>query len=60
MYKNLGIDNEDIGIYESTVPPWVIKPLWSPFIDLYATKKMVLAMQLVISISTGGINDSHE
>jgi PAT family beta-lactamase induction signal transducer AmpG len=29
----------------------VIKPLWSPFIDLYATKKVVLAMQLVISIA---------
>jgi PAT family beta-lactamase induction signal transducer AmpG len=28
----------------------VIKPLWSPFIDLY-TKKWFLAMQLVISIA---------
>jgi PAT family beta-lactamase induction signal transducer AmpG len=51
MYKNLGIDNEDIGIYTSLLYlPWVIKPLWSPFIDLYA-RKMVLAMQLVISIA---------
>ncbi|MEZ7505359.1 MFS transporter [Flavobacterium sp. Arc2] len=53
MYKNLGIDNEDIGIYTSLLYlPWVIKPLWSPFIDLYATKrKWFLAMQLVISIA---------
>jgi PAT family beta-lactamase induction signal transducer AmpG len=53
MYKNLGIDNEDIGIYTSLLYlPWVIKPLWSPFIDMYATKrKWFLAMQLVISIA---------
>ncbi len=50
MYKNLGIANEDIGVYTSLLYlPWVIKPLWSPFIDLYATKrKWFLAMQLVI------------
>ena len=53
MYKSLGISNEDIGIYTSLLYlPWVIKPLWSPFIDLYATKrKWFLAMQLVISIA---------
>ena len=53
MYKNLGISNEDIGIYTSLLYlPWVIKPLWSPFIDLYSTKrKWFLAMQLLISIS---------
>lgn len=53
MYKNLGIGNEDIGIYTSLLYlPWVIKPLWSPFIDLYATKrKWFLAMQLLISIA---------
>ena len=53
MYKSLGINNEDIGIYTSLLYlPWVIKPLWSPFIDLYATKrKWFLSMQLVISIA---------
>ncbi len=53
MYKNLGINNEDIGVYTSLLYlPWVIKPLWSPFIDLYATKrKWFLAMQLLISIA---------
>jgi len=53
MYKNLGINNEDIGIYTSLLYlPWVIKPLWSPFIDLYSTKrKWFLAMQLMISIA---------
>ena len=53
MYKNLGISNEDIGIYTSLLYlPWVVKPLWSPFIDLYSTKrKWFLAMQLLISIA---------
>lgn len=53
MYKNLGISNEDIGIYTSLLYlPWVIKPLWSPFIDLNSTKrKWFLSMQLLISIA---------
>jgi PAT family beta-lactamase induction signal transducer AmpG len=53
MYKNLGISNEDIGVYTSLLYlPWVLKPLWSPFIDLYATKrKWFLAMQFIISIA---------
>jgi PAT family beta-lactamase induction signal transducer AmpG len=53
MYKSLGINNEDIGIYTSLLYlPWVIKPLWSPFIDLYSTKrKWFLSMQLLISIA---------
>jgi PAT family beta-lactamase induction signal transducer AmpG len=53
MYKNLGISNEDIGVYTSLLYlPWVIKPLWSPFIDLHSTKrKWFLSMQLFISIA---------
>ena len=53
MYKSLGISNEDIGVYTSLLYlPWVLKPLWSPFIDLYATKrKWFLAMQLLIAIA---------
>ena len=51
MYKNLGISNEDIGLYTSLLYlPWVIKPLWSPFIDLYGTKRnWFITMQLLIS-----------
>ncbi|QSB26297.1 MFS transporter [Flavobacterium sp. CLA17] len=53
MYKNLGISNEDIGVYTSLLYlPWVIKPLWSPFIELNGTKrKWFLAMQFVISLA---------
>ncbi|AWK04853.1 MFS transporter [Flavobacterium crocinum] len=53
MYKNLGISNEDIGVYTSLLYlPWVVKPLWSPLIELIGTKrKWFLSMQLLISIA---------
>ncbi|MDV7140071.1 MFS transporter [Maribacter sp. TH_r10] len=57
MYKKLGVSNEDIGLYTSLLYlPWVLKPLWSPFIDLKSTKRnWFLAMQLVISIALLGV-----
>lgn len=57
MYKNLGVNNSDIGLYTSFLYlPWVIKPFWSPFVDLYGTKrKWFLAMQLVLSIAFLGV-----
>jgi PAT family beta-lactamase induction signal transducer AmpG len=55
------VDNEDIGIYGLLYLPWVIKPLWSPFIDLYAKENGFSdAISYIHSLSTGGINDSHE
>lgn len=50
IYKSLGIENKEIGFYTSILYlPWVIKPLWSPFIDLYSTKrKWFLSMQFII------------
>ena len=56
MYKKLGVSNEDIGFYTSLLYlPWVLKPLWSPFVDLKSTKrKWFLSMQLVISDSHSG------
>ncbi len=53
MYKKLGISNADIGLYTSWLYlPWVVKPLWSPFVDLKSTKRnWFLAMQLIIAIA---------
>ncbi|MBP1709898.1 MAG: ampG protein, partial [Deltaproteobacteria bacterium] len=50
MYKNLGLSNTDIALYTSWLYlPWVIKPLWSPFVDLFRTKRFwILTMQLAI------------
>ncbi len=53
MYKRLGISNSDLGLYTSLLYiPWVIKPLWSPFVDLKSTKRnWFLGMQLLGSIA---------
>ncbi len=57
MYKKLGISNADIGLYTSWLYlPWVIKPLWSPFVDLKSTKRnWFLTTQLVISLALLGV-----
>lgn len=51
MLKNMGIDNVHVGIYTSLLYlPWVIKPFWAPFVDIFSTKrKWIVAMQLAIS-----------
>ncbi len=50
MYKRMGISNTDIALYTSWLYlPWVIKPLWSPLIDLFRTKRLwIVTMQLII------------
>ncbi|WP_222984586.1 MFS transporter [Flagellimonas meishanensis] len=57
MYKRLGISNVDIGLYTSWLYlPWVIKPLWSPIVDLRGTKRnWFLGMQLVVALAFLGI-----
>ena len=53
LYKRLGISNKEIAFYTSWLYlPWVIKPLWSPFVDLFRTKRYwILLMQLLIGAS---------
>jgi PAT family beta-lactamase induction signal transducer AmpG len=53
LYKRLGISNTDIAFYTSWLYlPWVIKPLWSPFVELFRTKRYwILLMQLLIGTS---------
>lgn len=57
MYKQLGISNTDIALYTSWLYlPWVIKPFWSPFIDLMKTKRWwITTMQLLIGASLAGV-----
>jgi PAT family beta-lactamase induction signal transducer AmpG len=51
MYKRLGLSNTDIALYTSWLYlPWVIKPLWSPLVDLTRTKRFwVVLMQFVVA-----------
>ncbi|MBR3472093.1 MAG: MFS transporter [Prevotella sp.] len=57
LYQQLGLSNEQITFYTSWLYlPWVIKPLWSPFIDVMRTKRWwIVAMQLLIGAAFGGV-----
>jgi len=57
MYKRLGISNTDIALYTSWLYlPWVIKPLWSPVVDLFKTKRFwIVTMQLIIGAGLAGV-----
>lgn len=57
MYKRLGISNADIALYTSWLYlPWVIKPLWSPIVDIFRTKRFwITAMQLLIGAGMAGV-----
>jgi len=50
MYKRFGISNTDIALYTSWLYlPWVIKPLWSPFVDIFSRKRTwIIVTQLLI------------
>ena len=53
MYKNLGFSNTEIALYTSWLYlPWVIKPLWSPLIELLGAKRSwIWALQFVIGVA---------
>ncbi len=57
MYQNMGLTDAEIAFYTSWLStPWIIKPLWSPFIDLVRTKRFwVLAMQAFMAAAFASI-----
>ena len=57
MYKRLGVSNTDIALFTSWLYfPWVIKPIWSPFVDLIKTKRWwIYSMQLLIGGGMAGV-----
>lgn len=52
MFKRLGMSNGDLALFTSLLYlPWVIKPLWSPFVDIIRTKRWwILSMQALITL----------
>jgi PAT family beta-lactamase induction signal transducer AmpG len=50
MYKSLGVSNTDIAFYTAWLYlPWVIKPLWSPVVDILRTRRWWMwTMQLLL------------
>ena len=57
MYMEMGMTDTEIALYTSWLGlPWVIKPLWSPFVDLFKTKRWwVLTMQLLLGAAFAGV-----
>lgn len=51
MFNNMGMSKGDMAMYTSLLYlPWVIKPLWSPFVDIIKTKRWwIVAMQIIMS-----------
>jgi len=57
LYKNLGLSNAAITFYTGWLYlPWVIKPLWSPVVDLLKTRRQwIWGMQLLIGGGLAGV-----
>ena len=53
MFTNMGMSKGDMAMYTSLLYlPWVIKPLWSPFVDIIRTKRWwVMVMQVLMSVA---------
>ena len=57
LFTKMGVPNGQMALFTSLLYlPWVIKPFWSPFVDLIKTKRWwIIAMQIVISASFIGL-----
>ena len=57
MYTNLGVSKTEMAFFTGWLYlPWVIKPFWSPFVDIFSTKrKWILAMQMIIAATLGAV-----
>ncbi len=55
LYKDLGVSDAQIAFWTSLIMwPWTIKFLWSPFLELYRTKKFfVVTTQLASGVLFG-------
>ena len=57
MYKTMGVSNAALAFWTSVLYlPWVIKPLWSPFVDVISTKRnWVLITQFILGCCFIGV-----
>jgi len=55
IFKNLGVSNEDIALYTSQMYlPWVLKPVWSPLLEPFRTKRWwVISMEFAMMAALG-------
>ncbi|GAB6981884.1 MFS transporter [Prevotella dentasini] len=57
IYMQMGLSDAEVTFYTSWLYlPWVIKPLWSPFLDLLRTKRWwITAMQMFLGAAFAGV-----
>lgn len=57
MYVNMGVSIPEMAFFTGWLYlPWVIKPFWSPFVDLFKTKRLwVIAMQWLMAAAMAAI-----
>lgn len=57
LYKALGVSNAHITLYTGLFYlPWVIKPLWSPVVDILKTRRSwIWKMQLLLAVALAGL-----
>ena len=55
MFKGLGIEDSQIALWTSIIMfPWTLKFLWSPFLEMFKTKKyFVVITQLISGVGFG-------
>ncbi|MBR4212342.1 MAG: MFS transporter [Bacteroidales bacterium] len=53
IFKDLGMDNGRVALLTSLIGlPWLLKPLWSPFVDIFRSKRWwIVVMQLLMAVS---------
>lgn len=50
MYKGMGVSDKQITFWASLIMlPWTLKPLWSPFLEMYKTKKFFVVLTQILS-----------
>ena len=50
MYKGMGVSDAQIAFWTSLIMlPWTLKPLWSPFLEMYKTKKFFVVLTQMLS-----------
>ena len=50
MYKGMGVSDKQIAFWTSLIMlPWTLKPLWSPFLEIYKTKKFFVVLTQLLT-----------
>ncbi len=57
FYQGMGVSNATTTVVVSFLAwPWTLKPLWSPFIDLFRTKRWwIVTMQALVGVTLASV-----